>query len=88
MGAGGLHGSSPLDVPLLEDFPSFFPEVLSYDDIQDGVEDTVEKGQVGGDLVQDVQDVRKVTPSQDLLSLEQVQYGDQVERYPADEEGQ
>lgn len=44
MGACGLRGCRFLNAPLLEEAPNFFAEVLSNNDIQDGVENAVEEG--------------------------------------------
>lgn len=88
IGARRLGGDGLLAAPLAEDFPDLFPEVLPNDDIEDGIEKAVKECQVGEDLVGDFEDVVEVTSAQDFGSHQHIQSGDQVERHPADEEGQ
>lgn len=74
--------------PLLEDLPHLFPEILAYDDVKHGVEDAIEQGQVSEELVADLHHVGKVAPRDDAGTGQHVQGGGDVERHPADEEGQ
>lgn len=61
IGACRLRGDSLLAAPLADDFPDLFPEVLSNNDVENGVENAVKEGQVGEDLVGDLESVAEVT---------------------------
>lgn len=53
---GGVEGQCCVSAPLLEEFPNFFAEILSYHNVEDGVENAVEESQIHEDMRADVVD--------------------------------
>lgn len=75
--------------PLPEEFPNFLAEVFPHNDVENGVENTVEEGKVHEDWRPDVREsVHATRVLQNFNSFKYIHYLNHVEWCPAKQESQ